>query len=65
MQQSNLKWVIGISLFAGLITAIVLPAVSSAAPDTSAAKTKNPLQGMTPVEASKGLDLPQVMTRRR
>ncbi|WOJ95084.1 c-type cytochrome [Congregibacter variabilis] len=59
MQKNNLKWVIGLSFFAGLITAIVLPAISSAAPDSSPAKNKNPLQGMTPVEASKGLELPQ------
>ncbi len=58
MHKSHFNWVIGIPLLVGLVTAIILPAVSSAAPDTSAAKRENPLQGMTPVEASKGLDLP-------
>ncbi|MDB4476016.1 cytochrome c [bacterium] len=58
MDSNNRKWVIVVSLFAGLMTAIALPTMSAATPESSTAG-KNPLQGMTPVEASKGLDLPQ------
>ncbi|MFK8042969.1 c-type cytochrome [Congregibacter sp.] len=51
-------WLImAIAFSAGLVSAIVIPSIAEA--DTGASKnSKDPLRGMTPVEASKGIELP-------